>query len=153
MVDAIILPRLVEVLELSCRPLGRRDIVLHVRLQSGVEGGIELTTGDRLAVCACVGEDGRHHGSRASLGGGQRTYGKHRTQPKPKHMHLRLHKLTAASCGCWGCAGARPSFASRSLHLPLTRKAHHEEPLVLRAPLRHRARGEALRDGQDESRH
>lgn len=32
-VDAIILPRLVEVLELSCRPLGRRDIVLHVRLQ------------------------------------------------------------------------------------------------------------------------
>jgi len=31
-VDAIILPRLVEVLELSCRPLGRRDIVLHVRL-------------------------------------------------------------------------------------------------------------------------
>ena len=32
-VDAIILPRLVEVLELSCRPLGRCDIVLHVRLQ------------------------------------------------------------------------------------------------------------------------
>ena len=89
----------------------------------------------------------------AALVSGEDNVRKYRTQPKPKHMHLRLHKLTAASCGCWGCAGARPSFASRSLHLPLTRKAHHEEPLVLRAPLRHRARGEALRDGQDESRH
>ena len=39
-VDAIILPRLVEVLELSCRPLGRRAIVLYVRLQCGVEVGI-----------------------------------------------------------------------------------------------------------------
>ena len=54
-VDAIILPRLVEVLELSCRPLGRRDIVLHVRLQSGVEVGIG---GDDTrpvgGVCVCV---------------------------------------------------------------------------------------------------
>lgn len=79
----------------------------------------------------------------AALVSGEDNVRKYRTQPKPKHMHLWLHK----------CAGARPSFASRSLHLPLTRKAHHEEPLVLRAPLRHRARGEALRDGQDESRH
>ena len=67
-VDAIILPRLVEVLELSCRPLGRRDIVLHVRLQSGVEVGIG---GDDTrpvgGVCVC-GEDGPHHPSRASLG-------------------------------------------------------------------------------------
>ena len=69
-------------------------------------------------------------------------------------MHYGCTNLAfTASCACWGCAGARTSFASRSLHLPLTRKAHHEEPLVLRAPLRHRARGEALRDGQEESRH
>ena len=60
--------------------------------------------------------------------------------------------MCVLAAGAWGCAGARTSLASRSLHLPLTRKAHHEEPLVLRAPLRHRARGEALRDGQEESR-
>ena len=53
-VDAIILPRLVEVLELSCRPLGRRDIVLHVRLQSGVEVGIGDDRRPVGGVCVCV---------------------------------------------------------------------------------------------------
>ena len=63
-VDAIILPRLVEVLELSCRPLGRRAIVLHVHLQCGVEVGIG---DDRRPVGGVCGEDGPHHPS-ASLG-------------------------------------------------------------------------------------
>ena len=53
-VDAIILPRLVEVLELSCRPLGRRAIVLHVRLQSGVEVGIGDDRRPVGGVCASV---------------------------------------------------------------------------------------------------
>ena len=53
-VDAIILPRLVEVLELSCRPLGRRAIVLHVRLQCGVEVGIGDDRRPVGGVCVCV---------------------------------------------------------------------------------------------------
>ena len=69
-VDAIILPRLVEVLELSCRPLGRRAIVPHVRLQSGVEVGIGDDRRPVGGVCVSVcGEDGPHHPSRrASMG-------------------------------------------------------------------------------------
>lgn len=58
-VDAIILPRLVEVLELSCRPLGRRDIVLHVRLQSGVEVGIGDDRRPVGGVCVNVCGGGR----------------------------------------------------------------------------------------------
>ena len=55
-VDAIILPRLVEVLELSCRPLGRRAIVPHVRLQSGVEVGIGDDRRPVGGVCVSVWE-------------------------------------------------------------------------------------------------
>ena len=72
-VDAIILPRLVEVLELSCRPLGRRAIVLHVRLQSGVEVGIGDDRRPVGGVCVVCGvEDGPHHPSRRKVWGGTR---------------------------------------------------------------------------------
>ena len=71
-VDAIILPRLVEVLELSCRPLGRRAIVLHVRLQSGVEVGIGDDRRPVGGVCVSVcGEDGPHHPSGRKVWGRQ----------------------------------------------------------------------------------
>ena len=68
-VDAIILPRLVEVLELSCRPLGRRAIVLHVRLQSGVEVGIGDDRRPVGGVCASVVRTARTIPDAQSLAG------------------------------------------------------------------------------------